>query len=188
MSILNIAIKYTGPVPGSANLGQREFNDLVREAWSEVGAFWHQRFLKKHFTVEGGKEYDYAPRSGDGKSGKAFWRSYQGRKQRKYGHQNPLEWSGDLKQRAQVARITTTATSSGSTCKVTLPQAQKANFKNKWSDPRLDMADELTRVSDAEGDEIVEMFNDTLQGKLEALEYAREVSQPIGGFAAVGMS
>ena len=31
MSILSLGLQYTGPVPGSANMTQRQFNDLVRQ-------------------------------------------------------------------------------------------------------------------------------------------------------------
>lgn len=187
MSILNINVKFTGPVPGWVNLRQREFNQLVRETWYEVGRYWHTQLLPKHFTVEGGKEYDYAPRKGEGLSGKAYWKSYLGRKRKKWGHQMPLVWSGDLQERSRTARMTAEVTGTkGSQLKITLTRAQKANWKNPHSDPRLEMPDEMTRISAAERNLLVEMFDEILQGKLDDLEYAREVSMPIGGFEAFG--
>jgi hypothetical protein len=174
MSILSMGIKYTGPVPGSSNMRQSQFNQIVRDAWIEVAHFWHEHILPKHFTEEGGREYGYMARKGDQVSGKAFNSTYQGKKLKKWGHQKPLVWSGELEQKSHVAGITATATSSGSQCKTTLPNCQKANWKNP--NTKIDMPDELTRFSEADREIIVRMFNARLDAKFETLEYAREVS------------
>jgi hypothetical protein len=177
MIIKNIRMRYSGRVPGTmGHLSQREWNEIVRETWEEVGLYWHEHILPKHFTAAGGKEYDYAPRSGDNMSGKAFWRSYQGRKQKYKGHRRPLEWSGDLIKDCRTFRVTGTATSHGSRLRVYLSNAQKANFKNKFSDPRLNMAEELTRVSQEDRDTLTYMFNRIMEGKLGDDRYVSYVT------------
>jgi hypothetical protein len=62
----------------------------MTDAWAKVGEYWHQTILPKHFTREGDREYGYAPRT----------RAYMIRKARKFGHQDPLVFSGELKREA----------------------------------------------------------------------------------------
>lgn len=161
MIITDVRVKYTGPVPGSANLGQREFNALVREAWRECGNFWHQYFRPKHFTQAGAKEYAYNLRTAN----------YMISKADRKGHQAPLVWSGGLRNFCKAFRVEVTAKSSGSQCRVILPDASGANRRHPNSN--IDMRDELTRVSDAEREAIVELFNEILDEKLgvEAQRY-----------------
>jgi hypothetical protein len=93
----------------------------LKETWSKIG--WHlfERFVAKHFTREGAAEYRgdnvagdgpvYQARSGEGESGKAFWRSYNGRKQKRLGQTLAMVFSGATRDGAK--RATIYATSNG---------------------------------------------------------------------------
>ena len=70
----------------------------------------------------------------------------------------------------------------------TLPNCQKANFKNPHSDPGLDMADEMTRFSEADKIVLLQMFEERFQANWEILEYAREVSMPEVGYETIGVT
>lgn len=167
--ISDIRIRYHGPVPGSENLSARVLNQIKREAWEEAGHYWHAHLRPKHFTKAGAREYGYAPRKGEeGGTGKRFWRSYTGRKQRQKGHTLPLVWSGELRELSKIYKLQATATSTRSRLRVILPAAQKANWRNPYS--RIDMAGELTRVSDAEAVELVGVFDRFLAGGLEEVQ------------------
>jgi hypothetical protein len=113
----------------------------------------------KHFTHEGAQEYGYTPRSGEagGTSSKDFFRSYTGRKQRKFGHTLPLVYTGELREMSKTANIQPTA----SGVHVALSRANKANWHNPNS--QIDMRDELTRVSDEEAKLLAEVHAETTE-------------------------
>lgn len=144
-----IDISETGPTPG---MMKREFNRIVARAYRVMGIHWHREFLPKHFTAEGGKEYGYAPRAGaaGGSSGKAFWRSYTGRKIRSKKTEKPqprpLVYSGEsrLKSKYQDVR----SNSKGGTVVLHL---RALNFtRRKGSSTELNMRTELTSTTPAE--------------------------------------
>lgn len=62
----------------------------------------------KHFLPEGKRLYGYTPRKGEGLSGKAFYRSYSGRKLKKKGHLKPLVWSGESMALAKIRDVRAT--------------------------------------------------------------------------------
>lgn len=154
MPQIGLRIRYEGPVPG-AGLGVREFNNLLKRAWYVTGKYWHTHFRPKHFTKAGAAEYRYLPRKGEesGTTGKSFWRSYTGRKQREKGHTLPLVFSGELRAMSKTASIH--ATHKG--VRVALTRARKANFRHPNS--QINMAEELTRVSEAEERKLAEVFD-----------------------------
>ena len=176
---------FEGPVIFIPGLAASAFNKMRADAFHQIGLRWHQEFLPKHFTKEGEKEYNYTPRKGEeeGTSGKAFWRSYTGRKLKAKGHTLPLVWSGELRQGSKTARIT--ATRNG--VKVFLTDCQKAKFQGPNTE--IDMAYELTHLSDSEREELVKMYNTLLQKSLDGFR----VRQPPqffgrgdGGMSVVG--
>lgn len=159
-----LKVRYQGAVPG-VTLGRRELNQVLEKAWFPPGKNWHEQFRPKHFTKEGAAEYGYEPRKGEqsGTSGKAFWRSYTGRKLKKFGHTLPLVFSGELRDKARTARIE--ATSKG--VRVFLTNAGKANFHHPKS--TIDMRAELTRISIAEMRESTEILSAAIQEELDRM-------------------
>lgn len=122
-------------------LSARRRGNLVKKVFQAIGQRWGEEFLPKHFTAEQSK-YDFAPRGGQqaGTVGKKFWRSYTGRKQKKYGHTLALVYSGRSAQQARGFQVH--ATRNGA--KVTVP-APTLNYRTRGSD--LDMADEVRRIT-----------------------------------------
>jgi len=103
----SIRIRFHGPVPGSANLTQREWNALKKEAFNQVGLWWFRECRPKHFTAAGATEYAYAPRVGErGRPGpKGFKQSYTGRKLKDKGHTRPLVYTGKSMADAAKGRV-----------------------------------------------------------------------------------
>ena len=166
-----IRITYHGAVPGCPHLRESQLNALKRRAWLPVGAYWHEHYVMKHFTHEGGREYRYAPRAGEtGNERKSFWRSYTGWKQKHLGHTNPLVLSGELRDMAKIYRLEATATSTESKLRVILPMAQKANLRNPKSRFQINMREELTTVSEQEAEVLVGIFDRELQNQLNEVQ------------------
>jgi hypothetical protein len=173
-----IQIRYSGPVPGSPNLTQRGLNDLVREAWKATGLYWWQHFLPKHFTHEGAQEYGYLPRSGEaGTPGAShFWTSYSGRKQKKFGHTDPLVLSGELRRESQShVKIDATASSGRSECRVVFSGPQYANYLSphgaaaRPQGMAINIREELTHISEAEALELTKIHDANVQAGLDRL-------------------
>ena len=152
--MLKVAVKYQLPLTSSADLGVAEFRRVLKEAWGEVGLHLFNNFVARHFSKEGASEYGYQPRAGEDASGKNFWRSYTGRKQKKMHHTLPLVFSGRTREGAR--RVTIYATSKG--VRVALPGAVHLNqykppqkrLGTHAGEPPIDLRDELVAISDGE--------------------------------------
>jgi hypothetical protein len=154
--------KY-GPTP---DMARREFNKISRGAWGDAGVYWHQMLRPKHFTHAGATEYGYAKRAGVGLTGKAFRASYTGRKLRKYGHTYPLVLTGESKVRtATLGRVYATRDSA----RVTM-NAPALNFWHRKMTPGLDMAAEMTTISDPERGELIGVLDEGFEGRLRSFE------------------
>lgn len=66
------------------------FSELQKEALQEQIQDWHLRYLPKHFKRSAITDYGYAIRTA----------AYEQKKRRKYGHQDPLVWSGRTRRMA----------------------------------------------------------------------------------------
>ncbi len=119
-------------------LDARTWRDILVSAWQSVGVFWHTKILPKHFTREGAREYGYKPRS----------KNYMIRKARKFGHQEPLVWSGELHRQARMWRDVRAA-SSGARVVIHGPKYLYQYRKNQ-NDPRK--AQELQMISAADAE------------------------------------
>ena len=139
------AIKYSGPVPGA--LTKQEFrNGILKPAWKQVGEMFHREMLPIRFTEQAKALLGYAHRKGEepGTSTKRFFRSYTGRKLKKFGHRKPLVWSGESRRDAtRIADVR--ATSNG--VKVVL-HARKLNYRNRYSS--IYMNEEVRRIATSE--------------------------------------
>lgn len=107
-NLIGLKLKIFGnPFPGWK--GWRTFfNRAKKQAYYDAGAVWQMEIRPEHFTLRAAARYGYAPRGGEG--GKpdpyGFFRSYTGRKQKKWGHRRPLEWCGRSRRATRLARIT----------------------------------------------------------------------------------
>lgn len=170
---LSCDVKYSGMVCGSVVYTRSAWRRALKETWNAIG--WHvfNRFVEKHFTKTGADEYRndniagdgpvFQPRSGEGQTGRAFWKSYTGRKQKKHGHQLAMVFSKDTRNGAKRASIY--ATSKG--VKVTLPGVVHLNqYKPKRKkhgphagEPPIDLRRDLLAFSRRESEEIRAMHS-----------------------------
>jgi hypothetical protein len=133
---LNIRLQYDGVF----NLPKRRQQDIMRSGLHHIATVWHREYRPKHFTKSGAREYGYQPRSGDPGTGGAakFMQSYQGYKNRRYHHTNPLELTGESKRATETERIVSTFRQAR-----VIMNAKSLNF-------RPYMVAELTTISEAE--------------------------------------
>jgi hypothetical protein len=136
-----IAINLEVPDALDALLSRRRRGHVLKQVYQAIGQRWGEEYLPKRFTPEQ-KKYNFEPRAGQqsGMAGKQFWRSYTGRKKKKYGHTLALVYSGESARRAQNFRVT--ATRNGA--KVTVP-APALNYRSPHSS--INMADEVRTVT-----------------------------------------
>lgn len=161
---IKATIREKGATP---RLMRREINAIKRAAFEGAGVQWHDEFRLKHFTLAGAREYGYSPRQGDGLSGKAFWRSYQGRKQKYLGHQIPLVYSGEAQRMSEFRAIRATSTSKKSQVTIAMARLQKLNWRHPNS--QIDMADEMRRVSAGEERILVGTIQRGIDSRLAAM-------------------
>jgi hypothetical protein len=85
--------------------------EAAKGAYAAAGEDYHRELRPKRFTREHAKEAGFQPRAGENLAwgSKAFWKSYTGRKLKKYGHTLPLVFTGRTRDRAQMATITSTS-------------------------------------------------------------------------------
>ena len=159
-------LKYRGPVP---KIARRERNKIQKEGFEYALTYWHGKFREKHFTHAGATEYKYLPRSGERGHGRKFKGSYNQQKLRKFGHTRPLEFSGESRQLTRTLKIK--ATSKSGRC---ILNARKFNFRNPKS--KIDMRDEMTRVSDPERTVLAEEFQDYISGRFNRIMASETVN------------
>jgi len=156
MPLIQINMKVYGPVPSDLALSKREWNRLKKLAWEEVGKIRHAKLRPKHFTKAGAREYDYKPRSGEAGSGHGFRQSYTDRKLKRWGHTDPLVWSGETRELSSRGNIAAT----GNGVRLTYPSLRKLNqFKPKSkSGIEIDMIEEFQTVSQEEREIIAQLW------------------------------
>lgn len=153
---------------GFPKIPKRIINTFARDSLRALGVHWHEKMRPKHFTKAGAREYGYEKRKGEGSTGRGFWKSYTGRKQKKFGHQRPLEWSGESKQRTEHREITATA----KRVRVYL-RAPAFNFQNRHSN--IKMAEEMRTISGPEQRQLSQMFGEMMGGRIAAYRGRRVV-------------
>ena len=175
-----ISITYEGSarllVPG----GRRILNQITRAAWNRAGIFWHTRMAPKHFTHAAYSEYDYTPRTG----------KYQKAKKRKYGHNLPLVFSGDSRRLAATQDVRPFTGSVATVREFVSMSGSKIRWKERAGrvtggvrivihatglnrrpgiHARINLRDEMTRVSDREGRQIVKVLRSHYIKGIEAI-------------------
>jgi hypothetical protein len=156
--IKGVTITERGPAPRNF---RRLFGNLQKEAWQVTAEAFHEIYRDLRFTEAHGRAAGYAPRKGEGTSGKAFWRSYAGRKRLKFGHSRPLEWSGETRRAVASASITTTRNRAD----IAYAGARKLNFRHPKSEIR--MSEEFTRLLPAEAADLGRRFDRELDRLLK---------------------
>lgn len=156
----HIKVRERGATPG---ILAKEWRAIAKTAWRETGIVFHQSFLPKRFTHEGARLLGYTRRKGELLKGtKRYWRTYTGRKEKKFGHTLPLVYSGESRQLARIRDVR--ATSNGA--KVVL-NARKLNFKHPKSTIRMN--EEIRRVAPVEAEKLSVFHDIHLDGALKAI-------------------
>jgi len=160
MTVVGAVIKYRGAKP---SLPAKQFTPIKKDGFDHIARMWFLDYRPKHFTRAGAREYGYAPRVGEllPRASKAFRRSYYGRKLKKLGHADPLVFSGASKRATAAATIVAFGTGS----RIKMP-AGNLRWRNKHS--KIDMMDEMRRVSASEVQALTEALDKRIQGGLNA--------------------
>ncbi len=114
---------------------RRNAKRLLKNALLKGMQFYRRSIHPQHFTVAGARKYGYRRRT----------RKYREAKKRVKGHSRPLVWSGESERRSSRSRITGTA----SRVRMFI-NAPNLNFSPKGGEKRIDMLDEVTRVTNAD--------------------------------------
>jgi len=157
-------IKQFGPTP---ELSAAARGDILRETLGEVAAN-HHRFMHHHFQFEAFQRYGYKPRKGMGLSGKAFYRSYWGRKLKQKKQQLPLVWSGEQRTLAKIRDVRATKK------RATLVQhARGLNRRNPAS--QIHMNEEIRAVAPFEAKEAVQLAGKLFGKKFRGLKASKTI-------------
>jgi len=87
VAIINFKTKVSG-------VSASQLRAVFKKAYEDTARYWHKHMLPKHFTRAGAIEYGYTKRT----------EKYMKRKAKKWGHQDPLVYSGNLRDRAKLTR------------------------------------------------------------------------------------
>ena len=135
---------------GIEGLKQSQLNKIYRKSMGNTGKKWQKQYLKKHFTKAGAREYHYGAREGEPGSGEPFKGSYTANKQKRFGHQNPLQYTGQAKAEAKRGKVTPRATAKKAS--VSVATSRKFNFRHPKS--KTKPSEEIRRVSRRENKEL----------------------------------
>lgn len=159
----SIVLTERGATP---RIAKRKQGQITKAMLAETAANHHAKFMHKHFTVAGGREYGYKPRKGEGKSGRDFWRSYTGRKKREKGHTRPLEFSGASKTLAKIRDVRATRNRAR-----LVQHARGLNRRNPHSDIR--MQDEIRAISEPEVRAAMQFAEQSLQRQYAEIQTSK---------------
>lgn len=144
-----------GPAMLAANWPQ-----IGREEFFKTGQQWHVQFMPRHFEQGAAGRYDYQPRSA----------SYMIAKAKRWGHQLPLRWKGNLAEMVKQAAIT----AQPNQVKVVLNAPRYAYaYRKDYRQP--DKAAEITRTPADEVTALVNDFSQRVQYRIDGLPTQLEV-------------
>lgn len=151
-----IEIKYTFESTGTTlGIARREWNNIFREAYHDLGVHFFFEYLPKRFTYAGGKELGFANRTA----------AYNAYKMKRYGHINPLVQTGRTKRDAlRTQRIKAVATTRKARVEIIL-NARALNFRNPKSNTRP--SDEVRRISPREHAPLIKYLQERIGHRLE---------------------
>lgn len=138
----------------------RATNKAIRESWFETGLHFHRemsddRFTHRHATLAG-----YQKRS----------RNYERTKLKKFGHTNPLEFTGRTRRLSRNANIVATNRDGGSGVEVRYGGLNTLNFRNPKARNPIDMASEFRRINESERTTLASVFDRALDHRLAAFQ------------------
>ncbi len=146
------------------NMTTKAILPLMEDVYFKMAQHWDTEFKERHFTKEGAREYGYIPRKGE-RGGRNFKKTYTGRKKEAFGHTLPLVFTGDTMRRlTSVSDIR--ATKKFGRAILNAPTLNFIPFGG-----RINLRDEMTRVSDDEIEVITGVGNATLSEKIRTIRF-----------------
>ncbi len=131
-----IRIKPTLIFPGKTPRGMANAAKEARQkANLSVAEFWREKLFPKHFTTQGAQEYGYQPRTA----------KYQARKFRRFGHSNPLTYTGESKENTMSQYVIKV---SPNRLEVRMPSPRAWNLSRRANMPNL--REEALKASDSD--------------------------------------
>jgi hypothetical protein len=151
----------------------KNWRKIQKEALRDGGVFWHGTFLPIHFTREAYQRYGFMPRMGEGgTASKNFKRSYTGRKLRKWGHTNPLVWSG-ISRRLATARRPNGVRATAQYCRIPIP-APALNFRPKGG--RINLRREVLAIIQPEVDAVARIAQRSTTARIKRIRHTETIT------------
>lgn len=149
--MIRINLIERGPTPRGM---RRALNRLMKESWEQTGIYWHRTLRPKHFTPSGAAEYGYRSRT----------TRYTYRKLRKFHHRNPLQYTGTGKALTRPRDVRSTRKG--------VRVVMRANvFNLRPRGGRINMREELTRISIGEKKDIERRMEKDLERRLKRIPH-----------------
>lgn len=159
--MMAIEITQRGPTPGL--MTKKVWNKIVAEpAWIDVGTLYHKDMLPSRFTKFGARALRFKARQGDDKlPSRSEADSYTDRKEKLFGHDTPMVWTGDSRDSALFAMIK-------STFKSVIISINTPNLTKRTRDGRIRMSDEVRRVSAPEKRRLAKKMEKSIQQRIDS--------------------
>lgn len=143
--------EYSFEVRKVARGSRRQFGQLSSMSFQAMGEFFHSNLRDRRFTREHANSAGYTERK----------ESYQRKKMRMFRHNRPLEFTGESRARARVAKIKSSAMRG----EVRYPGLRKFNFRNPHSS--INMHQEFVTILNREERSLVRRYDQKLDQLLD---------------------
>ena len=166
-------------------------NSMIRNAYYAMGKRWHEEYRPLHFTERGKRRYKMAPRQGEGKRMRGYYkdeqayyrarfiamgrkgkyvpkrwkRSYTGRKDAEKHHTKPLVWSGESESLTE--RLDIRATKNGVKVVLNAPRLNFTRITQDDSGVVINMIEETTKVLPSEFSDLLRVGERSIQDSIK---------------------
>ena len=156
-----IKIRERGPTPRSM---RKVWTASSRTAFADTGEHFHDHYRDRRFTHSHARAAGYKRRKGEGQpvGSKSRKRSYTGRKESRYGHSRPLEFSGKTRDKIETAYKVTSTSKKG---RVAYRGARVFNFRPPKS--QINMAEEFRRLLPEEEVQLGQHYDSRLDAEMD---------------------
>jgi len=135
---VNFKLKLTG-LPAGIPRSTRD--QMLKAAFHATGVEWHTELRPEKFTRAGARKYHYERRT----------KKYRATKRKRFGHDNPLEFSGVSKTSSRIRDVRASSKKSR-----VVTQARAFNIRPKGH--KRTLAEEYTAITQGDAKQISERF------------------------------
>ncbi|MGB7325919.1 MAG: hypothetical protein WBD31_13675 [Rubripirellula sp.] len=161
-----VKIRERGATPRGM---KRIYGNLSKEAYAAAAQFFDDHLRDRRFTAEHARAARYTKRKGENLTGRARRRSYVGRKERQFGHDRPLEFSGKTRDALRSGgRVSTTKNHA----RIAYPQARVFSFRHPKSQIR--MQEEFRRLLPEEEVQLGQVYDRRLDELLASSDFTSQ--------------